>query len=123
MRQEASEWGISVIVLEPGAMDTPSHRSRDALAARLTALSDEEKGLYGKLYRQMLYRVDEALAAGGLMRPEVVADVVIEAIDSPDPLPRYRIGADAEFLIEASRTKSDREIDAIILNLYRSAPI
>ena len=124
MRQEASQWGVAVIVLQPGTMDTPVlKRSRDALKARLTALSDEENGLYGKLYRQMLYRVEEALAAGGLMRPEVVADAVIEAIDSPHPLPRYRIGADAEFLIEASRTKSDREIDAIILDLYRSAPI
>jgi NAD(P)-dependent dehydrogenase (short-subunit alcohol dehydrogenase family) len=124
MRQEASEWGVPVIVLQPGTIDTPVlNRSRDALAARLAALSDSERGLYGRLYRQMLYRIEEALAAGGLMRPEVVAGAVIEAIDSPDPLPRYRIGADAEFLIEASRTKSDREIDAIILNLYRSAPI
>jgi NAD(P)-dependent dehydrogenase (short-subunit alcohol dehydrogenase family) len=124
MRQEASEWGVPVIVLQPGTMDTPVlNRSRDALAARLAALSESERALYGRLYRQMLYRVEEALAAGGLMRPEVVADAVIEAIDSPHPLPRYRIGADAEFLIEASRTKSDREIDAIILDLYRSAPI
>lgn len=124
MRQEASEWGVPVIVLQPGTIDTPVlNRSRDALAARLAALSDSERGLYGRLYRQMLYRIEEALAAGGLMRPEVVAGAVIEAIDSPDPLPRYRIGADAEFLIEASRTKSDREIDAIILGLYRSAPI
>ncbi len=123
MRQEASDWGVAVIVLQPGTMDTPALvRSRDAIAAKLAALSDAERGLYGRLYRQMMYRVEEALA-GGLMQPEVVAAAVIEAIDSPDPLPRYRIGADAEFLIEASRTKSDREIDAIILDLYRSAPI
>jgi NAD(P)-dependent dehydrogenase (short-subunit alcohol dehydrogenase family) len=123
MRQEASEWGVPVIVLQPGTIETPAlTRSRDALKAKLAGLSGDESRLYGQLHRQMLYRVEEALASGTLMQPATVADAVVAAIDSPDPLPRYRVGADAELLIEASRTKSDREIDEIILGIYRSAP-
>jgi hypothetical protein len=71
----------------------------------------------------MQYRVAAALGAGGLMQPEVVANAAIHAIEIPAPLPRYRVGSDAEFLIEASRTKSDREIDSMILDIYRSSPI
>jgi NAD(P)-dependent dehydrogenase (short-subunit alcohol dehydrogenase family) len=124
MRQEAGAWGVEVILLQPGTIDTPIvSRSRDALAAAIPALPAEERLLYGKLYRQMQYRVVSALDAGGLMPPEVVADAVIHAIETPQPLPRYRIGADAEFLIGASRTKSDREMDSLVLDIYGSSPV
>jgi NAD(P)-dependent dehydrogenase (short-subunit alcohol dehydrogenase family) len=124
MRQEASEWGVEVILLQPGTIDTPIvTRSRDAIAAAIPTLPDNERALYGKLYKQMQYRVLDALSAGGLMHPDVVANAAIDAIENPNPPPRYRLGADAEFLIEASRTKSDREIDALILDIYRSSPI
>jgi hypothetical protein len=71
----------------------------------------------------MQYRIAAALDEGGLMQPEVVADAALHAIEVAAPLPRYRVGADAEYLIEASRSKSDREIDSLILDLYRSSPI
>jgi NAD(P)-dependent dehydrogenase (short-subunit alcohol dehydrogenase family) len=124
MRQEASAWEVEVILLQPGTIDTPIlRRSRDALAATVARLEDPERGLYGRLYRQMLYRVNAALEAGGIMPAATVAAVVVEALVCPNPQARYRVGADAEFLIEASRTKSDREIDALVLDIYRSAPV
>ncbi len=123
MRQEAGEWGVEVILLQPGTIDTPVlSRSRAALAAAIPGLSKNEDALYGKLYRQMQYRVVSALDQGGLMSPQVVAEAVIHAIETPTPEPRYRIGSDAELLIEASRTKSDRDMDSLVLDIYRSSP-
>jgi NAD(P)-dependent dehydrogenase (short-subunit alcohol dehydrogenase family) len=124
MRQEAGEWGVEVILLQPGTIDTPIlSRSRNALAVAIPSLSKDEDALYGKLYRQMQYRVVSALDQGGLMSPQVVAEAVIHAVETPTPQPRYRVGSDAEFLIEASRTKSDREMDSLVLDIYRSSPI
>lgn len=124
IRQEAGEWGVEVVLLQPGAIDTPMIRSsRDALAAAIAVLPQEEKTLYGKLYLQMKYRTDAALEAGGITPPEVVAAAAIHAIETDKPQPRYPVGADAELMVEASRTKSDREVDALILDIYRSSPI
>jgi hypothetical protein len=33
---------------------------------------------------------------------------------------RYPVGADAEFLISASRSRTDREMDDMVLAMYRS---
>lgn len=124
MRQEASEWGVEVILLQPGNIDTPIVRnSSEKLAATIPCLPENENALYGHLYRQMAYRVDEALAAGNMMKPEKVGEAALAALDAEIPETRYRLGPDAEFLIEASRTRTDREIDAIVLDIYRSAPI
>jgi NAD(P)-dependent dehydrogenase (short-subunit alcohol dehydrogenase family) len=124
MRREASGWGVEIVLLQPGAINTPLlWASRDALVANIAGLSMEHNDLYGKRYKQMLYRVDQAMSADGIMPPEAVAAVAIEALEGPDPLPRYPIGTDADFLINASRTKPDRELDALILSIYESAPI
>jgi NAD(P)-dependent dehydrogenase (short-subunit alcohol dehydrogenase family) len=123
MRQDASERGIEIILLQPGTTDTPAlQRSRNDLADIIAKLPERERALYGKLYRQMLFRVTAAAEDGGIMPATVIAETVIVALESDPPRPRYRIGPDAEFLIEASRTKSDCEIDALILDIYRSAP-
>lgn len=124
MRQEAGAWGVEVILLQPGNIDTPVIRqARDALAAAIPQLSEQERALYGTLYRQMAYRVTATLDAGGIMPAEQVAEAAIEAMDSTDPEPRYPVGADAELLIQMSHTRSDRDIDALVLDIYRSAPV
>ena len=124
MRQEASEWGIHVILLQPGNIDTPIiPAARETLAAMIPALPDKEQELYGKLYRQMQYRVNSTLDAGGIMSPQKVADAAMQALAADPPQTRYQVGADAEMLVEMSRTRPDREIDALVLDIYRSAPV
>jgi NAD(P)-dependent dehydrogenase (short-subunit alcohol dehydrogenase family) len=124
LRQEAGEWGVDVVLLQPGMIDTPMvRRSRDDLAAAIATLSGQENALYGKLFRQTSYRATSALDAGGIMSPDRVADAAIIAIESDVPEPRYAVGDDADYILAARRVKSDREMDALVLDIYRSAPI
>lgn len=124
MRQEAQAWGVEVVLIQPGALDTQMmRRSQAALADAIAALDPHEAVLYGTLYRQMKYRADEGLANANYSSPEIVADAVLAALRAEQPSPRYPVGRDTESLFELARTLDDRAMDAFILEMYRSAPV
>lgn len=124
MRQEAGAWGVEVVLVQPGALDTQMmRRSQVALAQTIGDLPEAECALYGRLYRQMKYRADEGLANARYTHPDVVAGIVLAALHADAPAPRYPAGSDAEFMCDLARYRSHREIDAFILDMYRSAPI
>jgi NAD(P)-dependent dehydrogenase (short-subunit alcohol dehydrogenase family) len=119
MRMESSAWGVRVVLLQPGGIDTPAiPRLEAALRTAVAGLDEADERVYGEVYRQMLRRITATREAGGIMSPDVVAEAGILAIESEDPQPRYRLGIDAETLIEMSRTKTDREMDAVVLGFY-----
>ena len=39
------------------------------------------------------------------------------------PEARYPVGDDALRMVDMARTKTDREIDQVVLDIYRSAPL
>lgn len=124
LRQEASEWSVDVVLIQPGALDTQMmRRSQISLAQTISELSTDENALYGKLYRQMKYRADEGLANSNFTSPDVVAATVIHALQVGRPEPRYPVGSDADLMCSMARSKSDRELDDFILGLYRTAPL
>lgn len=122
MRQEASRWGVEIVLLQPGNTDTPAiPRASKELTAAIEQLSGQERELYGELYVRMQQLVDTAIASAPTTAPDVVAAAALHALTASEPATRYRLGADAEYLIEATRTKSDRELDALILANFRPA--
>lgn len=117
MRMEAGKWNVEVVLLQPGGIDTKMvASSKDAATQALNAAGTQERELYDDLYQQTIGRVGESKA---LPTPDSVAAVCIEAMECEKPEPRYRVGRDAEYLIAASRTKSDREVDELVLGAYR----
>lgn len=124
LRQEAQEWGVEVVLIQPGALDTQMmRRSQAALAQVIAALDPEEAALYGRLYRQMKYRADEGLANANYSPPELVAEAVLRALRDDPPSPRYPVGRDTELMFALAKPGDDRAVDAFILDLYRSAPV
>ncbi len=124
MRQEAGDWGVDVVLMQPGALDTQMmRRSQASLAQVIAALPEDEAALYGRLYRQMKHRADEGLAARKFTAPDILAAMVLHALRVETPEARYPVGEDAEFMCELARSKTDREIDTLILDMYRTAPI
>lgn len=124
MRQEAGAWGVEVILVQPGALDTQMmRRSQASLAKVIAELPADEAASYGRLYRQMKYRADEGLAAQKYTSPDTVASVVVHALNAERPETRYPVGSDAEYMCEMARSRTDREIDAFILDMYRTAPL
>jgi short-subunit dehydrogenase len=124
MRQEASPSGVGIVLLQPGAIDTPMvAQARDAVGAQAALLTEPERALYGKLYAQMEYRISDVLHAKKMVPRATVAAVAIEALEAASPQTRYPIGADAEQFIAFAKTVTDRELDELILASYRSAPV
>ena len=124
LRQEAQGWGVEIVLIQPGALDTPMmRRTQEDLGHTIANLSADQAERYGDLYRQMKYRADEALAKGTYSSPEAAAAGVIEALRDNPPSTRYPIGDDASYMLNLAKTSSDREIDDVILDIYRSAPL
>lgn len=123
MRQEAGAWGVEVVLVQPGALDTQMmRRSQASLAKVIAELPADEAALYGRLYRQMKYRADEGLTAQKHTSPDIVASIVVHALKAEKPETRYPVGSDAEFMCDMAGSRTDREIDAFILDMYRTAP-
>ena len=109
LRGEAEEFGIDVVVVEPGPVETNfSDRVDDELP------EDERTPAYESLYE--LY--DEAQLIGGgsggpfASDPDDVAAAILDAATSPEPPARYPVGPIAQYGLYA-RHLPDRLRDAV----------
>ena len=90
-RVELAPWGIAVVIVVPGAIDTPIFAKADAAARGAMRSTDPERVA---LYRRQL---DAVGAAQGSMRtspPRTVADTVVRAIEARRPRARYAASTD-----------------------------
>jgi len=99
MRLEFAQFGIDVILIEPGAMKTEIFStSRAARDAHLSALPERERH-----YRPALIEMDRAFAKAGADDPKVVVDAVIKALYRNRPNPRVVVGKGTGALLLLSR--------------------
>jgi len=108
LRREVAPFGVDVALVEPGPVDT-GFQSR--AGEELERVREAGTGAYDDVYD---FHADRyALGNVGQTTPETVADVVFEAASSPDPDPRYPVGA-AGRLASFSRHLPTRWVDAAI---------
>jgi NAD(P)-dependent dehydrogenase (short-subunit alcohol dehydrogenase family) len=102
LRLELAPWNIRVVLIEPASIrtDAIAKLERDAEAA-LQRFGAEGRALYGAAFRAMTTRA-VALEADG-SPPEVVAAVVVQAIESPRPNARYLVGKGARILATVAK--------------------
>ena len=94
-RLELAHWGLPVVVVEPGFVDTAIFAKAARATAKATAaLTPAERALY----EAQLQAVDGALAKSKAASPAIVADAVIRALTSRKPKPRYTVGPDTRML-------------------------
>jgi NAD(P)-dependent dehydrogenase (short-subunit alcohol dehydrogenase family) len=110
MRREAGEWGVEIIIVEPGGIRTPMVTEElRSLVAEKASLTPEVRALYGRRYDAF-----EAVLRGGYDKatpPEVVAQVIVDALAAEQPATRYAVGPDAQAIIGLAATLTDREFD------------
>jgi NAD(P)-dependent dehydrogenase (short-subunit alcohol dehydrogenase family) len=90
LRMEVAGFGVRVAIVEPGLFRTNiESRARDRTA--------ELSARVGSPYRAAYERSTQALEAAGRLSPppDIVAATIISAVESPVPLTRYLVGADA----------------------------
>jgi len=99
MRLEFAQYGVDVILIEPGAMKTEIFlTSRARRDANLRAFPEQERH-----YRPALIAMDRAFEKAGADDPEVVVNTVIKALFRRRPKPRVVVGKGTGALLMLSR--------------------
>ena len=113
LRRELFPWGITVSVVEPGAIATPIwEKSIDRVDYVLEQMPREARELYGA-------RIDEARSAAVKMSEKAiptteVAKAVHHALTASRPRTRYLVGRDARVIAALAWLLPDRTMDWII---------
>jgi short-subunit dehydrogenase len=104
MQYELEEFGIKVILIEPGVVKT--NFFENSKAAKNTASSNSP-------YAELAEKVSEAfkpMLENNSSSPIQVAEVILKAITSEKVNTRYLVGNDAAAIVDKKRTSSDIEL-------------
>jgi len=113
LRLELKEFGIDVIIIEPGITDTGFGSSLlDPMLAR------SGKSAYAAFTAKVATATVKSNESGGGSSPEVIANVIAKAISTTRPKTRYAAGRLARPLILARRLVGDRLFDRIVMSQY-----
>lgn len=114
LRLEVAEFGIKVVIVEPGLIETGFG---DVVSGNFVKRS--ASGPYGHLVGMVANTVKNAYGNGRGSDPKVIADVVARAVKSSHPRTRYAAGKYARMLIGMRVWLGDRLFDRIILSQTR----
>jgi short-subunit dehydrogenase len=116
LRLELHEFGIDVIVIEPGAIRTEWGGGAVESAERYSGSS-----VYAPQVRAMRALYSHAERRGS--QPEIVADVILKAINADRPRARYAVPFTAKAIIAAMNLVPDRLMDAGRRAVMRRVPM
>ncbi len=102
MRYEMSPFGIKTIIIEPGVIKT-----------NMLSSFKETNAKPDSPYKKISEKVMTGVKMMGEMATPAseVANTIIKAINTKDPLPRYIVGNDASMFLEAKKMKTDIEFE------------
>jgi short-subunit dehydrogenase len=109
LRMELTQFGIEVIVIQPGAIQTDWNR-----IARENLLKVSGNTVYGDLahkHSRMLEKADK-----GGSQPLVIAKVIQKAINARHAQTRYAAGAGAKAILFLRKILSDTSFDKLMLS-------
>ena len=116
LRVELRPWGIDVVLVAPGSIDTDIWRSGlKQFDDGVAAMTDEHRRLYAKLLSGSRKLI--ASTARRAAPVEKVAGIVEKAVTASRPRARYVVGADARAQIALRSLLPDRAYDALVARL------
>ena len=111
LRLEVASFGIDVIVLEPGLIQT---EFGDVMVEPMLARSGASA--YGDLAKRLAEATKASYSDGSGSSPTVIADLVLKSVKARRPRTRYVAGRLAKPLIWVRRWFGDRIFDRVIMS-------
>jgi NAD(P)-dependent dehydrogenase (short-subunit alcohol dehydrogenase family) len=112
LRREVTEFGVKVVVIEPGAVRTEIAKRGFAAADRLSAgMAPAQLHRYGDLTAAISAQTRSHLNTG--VAAEHAAKVIAKAATASRPRTRYAVGRDAAIIVRLARVMPDRLLDRI----------
>jgi NAD(P)-dependent dehydrogenase (short-subunit alcohol dehydrogenase family) len=112
LRLEVRRWGIHVVLVEPGSIDTDMWRGAEAqFDAGVRAMTDEHRQLYAGLLTGMRKMVRTTAKRAAPVDKVVAA--VVEAVTAERPKTRYIVGSDVRAQLLLKTVLPDRAYDAL----------
>ncbi|MDX2161238.1 MAG: SDR family NAD(P)-dependent oxidoreductase [bacterium] len=107
LRIEVQPFGIDVVVIQPGGINTPlGHQT-------VAAIPTEMGSAYAEALRGFRHVSNLAIQAAQMMvTPDQVAQVILEAIQADHPLTRYKVNTNDTRTVNQERDVTDRQRDA-----------
>jgi len=118
-RVELAHWGIRVVIVEPGAMQTEIFATAAAAAEKAVAAQPAARTA---LYGPQLEALGAATAKMKLHSPDYLADAVVRALTERNPAARYTVGPDTRLLGLLSRMPL-RTRDRLVLRVLGLAKV
>ena len=113
LRMELYPFGIDVVLIEPGYIVTGIQKA----AAALSKAYVQKAGPYAPLYARFFASVNETRAKSRTT-PEDCAQVMLHAIETPRPKPRYGVTSLSPFVKWSKRLLTDSAMDAVFRRRY-----
>lgn len=114
LRLEVRQFGIDVVVIEPGAIQSEWEGIAADSAQRMSG-----SGAYADFTEKTVRRMKSAYDSGGKPSPpEVVARTIVGAALAGRPRTRYATGRNARMLLFLRRVLSDRMFDRVVRMAY-----
>lgn len=108
LRVDVKEFGIDVVIVEPGIINTNFYNVMFEKGARYI-----ENSNYGHMYKRLQ---DSGLTVSS--EPEEISEVINEIVENPDPETRYMRGSLAHFLVNKRILEGDRAFDDFLLGNF-----
>ena len=106
LRIELARFGIDVVIVAPGAIDTGFNEILGEQVAKASA-----KGPYAAMAKG----IADAARPGRGSKPDVIAGVIARAVAARRPKTRYRAGQFSHLLVYLRRMLPDRLFDQVVL--------
>ena len=104
LRQELDEFGINVILIEPGAVGTNFMDNMKNAKNYNPSTSP-----YARIIERFFEGVQGIMSNS--VHPKEVAHVILNAVNSPNPNMRYSVGKDGESVLKNRKHLSDEEME------------
>ena len=110
IRYELHDYNIKIILVEPGIIK--SHFFQNV------KLSNQSTSNYSKLLKERIQGIEAMLKKA--THPVIVAEAILDIINSRNTNIRYPVGHDAEFMIKLKKNATEEEFEDRLRNTFSS---